>query len=70
MSAMGMTCTVLATGLSEAATKDGHLGGGVFDIAGGKFGPNVSAWLREVASELTARSPNAPPTPEATADAH
>ena len=56
MSAHGMTCTVLATGLAEAVLKDEH-GGEGFDLSAGLFGPHVSMWLRDVASQI---SPNEP----------
>ena len=55
MSALGVTCTVLATGLAEAVRKDEAPEAGGFDLSAGIFGPAVSAWLREVAVELESR---------------
>ena len=52
MSAHGMTCTVLATGLAEAVFKD-EQGGEGFDLSAGLFGPHVSMWLRDVASQIS-----------------
>jgi len=54
MSAYGMTLTVLCTGLAEAVLKDEAPEVGGFDLSAGLFGPNVSAWLRDVAQELRA----------------
>lgn len=47
MSAEGMTATILATQLTEALKKDGIL------YSWKSHGPAVSAWLREVAKELS-----------------
>lgn len=52
----GMTLTVLCTGLATAVQKDEAPEVGGFDLSGGMFGPNVSAWLRDVANELCRRS--------------
>lgn len=42
-----MTKTVLATQLEEAYRKDKKLGN--FDISAGRFGPNISKWITELA---------------------
>lgn len=55
-----MILTVLATDLADAVRKDEE-GGEGFDLSAGMFGPNVSAWLREVAATLAPS--NDPPTP-------
>jgi len=61
----GVTVTVLATGLAEAFQKDNSIQPGGFDVASGKFGPGVTAWVREVAEELVQRSqPALVPEPE------
>jgi hypothetical protein len=57
MSALGLTITVLATGLAEAVAKDDQdIADGKpdcgYDLSAGMFGPHVSAWLREVAATL------------------
>lgn len=59
MGKVGMTVTVLATGLAEAYQKDEqfakdnpthkHAG---FDISAGMFGVEVSKWLREIAKDI------------------
>jgi hypothetical protein len=55
MSSIGMTRTVLATGLSEAIAKDNpHNYGQPSPL--GNHGPAVQKWLREVAQEFNARS--------------
>ncbi len=51
-----MTCTVLATGLAEAVFKD-EQGGEGFDLSAGLFGPHVSMWLRDVASQISPKEP-------------
>ena len=43
-----MTLTVLATTLAEAVAKDEAVGR--YDLSAGRFGPNVSARLRELAA--------------------
>ena len=65
MSAYGMTLTVLCTGLVEAVAKDEAPEIGGFDLSAGMFGPNVSDWLREVATQLCAQSTPQPPAPPA-----
>lgn len=63
MSAQGMTLTVLCTGLVDAVVKDETPEAGGCDISAGMIGPNLSAWLREVADLLAARD-TAAPVPE------
>lgn len=60
MSAYGMTVTVLATGLAEAVAKDQASGADGFDLAAGMFGPNVSAWLSDVAEQISPKAAEAP----------
>jgi len=55
MSTLGITKTVLATGLAEAVLKDEAPEVGGFDLSGGMFGPHVSKWIHGVAEELEAR---------------
>ena len=55
MSELGITCTVLATQLSEAMQKD-EQPGKIIDIAYGVYGEHTSAWLKSVADELVSRS--------------
>lgn len=47
-----MTVTVLATALADAVGKDETPENGGCDLSAGMFGPDVSAWLRQVAEEL------------------
>lgn len=51
MSAQGMTLTVLATGLQQALEKD--VATGRIGFVAKEFGPNVQAWLREIAEKVT-----------------
>lgn len=55
MSSIGMTRTVLATGLSEAIAEDG-LHKTSQSSTSGVQGTSVQKWLREVTQELDARS--------------
>lgn len=59
MSAYGMTLTVLANGLADAVRKDEDtiVEQGGYDISAGLFGVNVSAWLREVADQISPKEP-------------
>lgn len=65
MSSLGITLTVLATGLAEAyakdeaEAKDPSVEDRGFDISAGMFGPHVSGWLREVATATQGGSPPA-----------
>jgi len=53
MSAYGITITLLATGLAEAVANDQSTDACRYDIGNGKFGPNVSEWIRQVAEQLS-----------------
>lgn len=66
MSAQGMIRTVLATGLQQALAKDAAAGSTRF--VAGEFGPNVQAWLREVA-QASAAAPAERGAASATQDA-
>ncbi len=50
MSKLGITATILATGLCDAVTKD-EAGEGL-DISAGMFGAETSKWLRSVAVQV------------------
>ena len=63
MSAKGLTQTLLATQLAEALRKDGPAATELLSTGGTKFGPAVSAWLREVAEHITTLSQAAGDTP-------
>jgi len=68
--AVGFGARALAAELAEAALKDDNDPEG-HDISAGLFGPNVSAWLRKVASEYLApaHAPAQEPAGEAVAAA-
>lgn len=57
MSEMSLTLAALCNGLAEAVAKDEDPEVGGFDLSAGLFGPNVSAWLREVDARLSAPAP-------------
>lgn len=54
MSAQGLLGTVLATQLVEAIDKDDFIGA-AGDIAAGRFGPHLTALVRDVARQLDER---------------
>lgn len=54
MSALGMTCTVMATELAQAVAEDETPEAGGCDLSAGMYGPSASAWLRSTASALDA----------------
>ena len=51
MSAQGLLGTVLATQLVEAIDKDDFIGA-AGDVAAGRFGPNLTALVRDIARQL------------------
>jgi hypothetical protein len=60
MSKMGMTLTVLCTGLVDAVNKDEAPEVGGFDLSAGLLGPNISQWLRDTAKVIDEGHPATP----------